>query len=96
MSVVELRQDAVRLIDDALQKPPAELKAEVDDAERLVVGLRDALIERLRGGDASVRTALDNVNAALSLIVGIEYPLGGLQRSMLDQAHKALQQVQLT
>ena len=87
-----LRDQAVQLLQDALDKPPTELKAEVDAAERAVVALRDALIDRLRQSPTeSVRAALDQVNVCLSLVVGLEYPLGGLQRQMLEQARTALE-----
>jgi hypothetical protein len=42
--------EAIRLLDDALDKPPAELGAEVDVAERAVARLRDSLIDRWRSG----------------------------------------------
>jgi hypothetical protein len=88
----QLRETAMRLLQDALRKPPTELKSEVDDAERAVVALRDELIERLRQAPTdAVRAALEQVNVSLSLIVGLEYPLGGLQRQMLDQARTALE-----
>ena len=80
-------QEAIRVLEDALKKPPAELKAEVDVAERAVVRLRDSLIDQLRAAaEPSVRSELDRVNVALSLIVGLEYPMAGLQRDMLKQA----------
>ena len=85
------RQEAIRLLEDALQKPPTELKAEVDVAERAVVRLRDSLIDQLRAGaEPRVRSELDRVNVALSLIVGLEYPMGGLQRDMHQQALSVL------
>ena len=90
-TLAELCDEAVRLLDDALGKPPAELKAEVDVAERAVVALRDGLIVRRRESPSeAVQARLDQVNVALSLVVGLEYPLGGLQRQMLDQARSVL------
>lgn len=89
--MTDLRKEALRLLDEALEKPPAELKHEVDIAERAVVAVRDQLIEQVRAAaDVSARSDLDKVNAALSLIVGLEYPMGGLQRDMLKQARSAL------
>jgi hypothetical protein len=91
-ATADLCRQAIQLLDAAIEKPPAELKAEVDVAECGVVAVRDALIERLRSGsNADTRSALDHVNAALSLVVGVEYPVGGLQRGMLEQARAALQ-----
>ena len=87
-----LCDEAIRLLGDALDKPPAELKAEVDVVERAIVALRDELIDRLRQTPTdSVRSGLDRVNVALSLVVGLEYPLGGLDRNMLKQARSALE-----
>ena len=40
--------------------------------------------------EARWRAALRHVNSALSLVVGIEYPAGGIQRDMLKQAGGAL------
>jgi hypothetical protein len=75
-----------------LQKPPVELKSEVDDAERAVVRLRDELIERWRSEPQEpTGRALEQVNVALSLIVGLEYPMGGIERKLLEDAHHALQ-----
>jgi hypothetical protein len=50
------------------------------------------LIDRLRQVPADpVRSGLDRVNVALSLVVGLEYPMGGLDRNMLKQARSALE-----
>ena len=87
----DLRQDAIRLMDEALGKPATELKAEVDVVERTVAALRDQLIDRLRASpNEQTRKELDGVNAALSLVVGLEYPVDGVQRDMLKLARSAL------
>lgn len=87
----ELCEAALRRLDDALGKPPGELKAEVDLAEQAVAALRDNLIHHWRESPSpSVRASLDQVNVALSLIVGLEYPVGGLQRQLLEQARAVL------
>src|SRR5437868_14441501 len=79
----DLCHEALALVVDAVRKPPSELKAEVDVAERAVVRLRHELIERNRENpEPRTRTALDKVNAALSLTVGMEYRMGGLQRQL--------------
>ena len=88
----ELCREAIRLLDEALQKPPVQLKAEVDVAERAVATLRDELIAQLRASpQPRVREGLDSVNVALSLLVGLEYPMGGLQPKMLESARTTLQ-----
>jgi hypothetical protein len=38
-----------------------------------------------------VRHTLDGVNVALSLIVGLEYPMGAIPRKMLENARATLQ-----
>ncbi|HEX5501265.1 MAG TPA: hypothetical protein VFW96_01500 [Thermomicrobiales bacterium] len=87
------------LIAAALQRQPPEFGQEVDEIERTVARLRDALIERLRREDAAgadtarTRRALDPVNAVLSLVVGVEYPAGGVHRELLEQAGAALEAV---
>jgi hypothetical protein len=94
--LAHLRDEALRLVEDALKKPPTELKSEVDDAERAVAVLRDAWIDHLRAQPTPwVRNNLDMTNVSLSLIVGLEYPMGGLQRDMLDQARQALERVEV-
>jgi hypothetical protein len=87
-----LCDEAIRLLGEALDKPPAELKAEVDVVERAIVALRDALIDRLRQAPTDpVRAGLERVNVALSFVVGLEYPMGGLDRNMLKQARSILE-----
>lgn len=36
---------------------------------------------------------LERLNVALSLVVGVEYPAAGIQRSSLEQAHETLGQI---
>ena len=92
----DLCDRARTMITAALQQQPPQLGQEVDEIERTIVYLRDALIARLRqeqvsGADtARTRRALDPVNTALSLVVGVEYPAGGIQRKLLEQAGTAL------
>ncbi|MBV9580183.1 MAG: hypothetical protein JO057_16470 [Chloroflexi bacterium] len=96
-TAADLRTQALQLLDEAIQKPPAELKAEVDVAEQRIATLRDVLIDQLRSGSvAEARAALDSVNVALTLVVGLEYPMGGLQRNMLEDAREVLKGLTLT
>ena len=75
-----------------MQKSPTELKEEVDVAERAVAALRDELIDLVRAApEPGLSAALERVNVALTLVVGLEYPMGGLQRNMLDEARATLQ-----
>jgi hypothetical protein len=99
-SPLDLCRGAIGELDHALGRPPLELNEEVDAAERAIVRLRDALIERLRqdGGPSqrgNGRQALNQVNAVLSLVVAVEYPVAGEQRKLLEQARDALKEVRL-
>jgi hypothetical protein len=94
-SFAGLCQESVAALEHALQVTPAELTEQVDVAERVVVRLRDSLIEWVRRDGSSVQrtrwlSALQRVNAALSLIVGVEYPAAGFQKSLLVQARDTL------
>ena len=98
-SLGDLRRTVVDELEQALSLPPLDLGQEVDQAERRIVRLRDALIEALRAQSSSPdaprwRTALEQVNAALSLVAGVEYPAAGIQRKLLEQARDSLRRLQ--
>jgi hypothetical protein len=90
-----LARSCIAELQDALGRPPVELSSEVDRVEQQLARLRERLIVDLRRepagpSAAAARTALDRVNAALSLVVGVEYPAAGIQRTLLEQARDAL------
>ncbi len=85
-------------LDAATALAPAPLRAELAHRERDLTMLRDGLIARLRAtapGDdsAPARAALTSINTALSLIFGLEYPGGPLDRTLLTQAAAILRGV---
>ncbi len=89
--LIQLCQEAVQALDDLLSSPPRERRQIVDDSARAIVRLRDCLIERCRrettGSEApALRSALDQVNIAVSLITGVEYPGTGMQEKPMLQA----------
>jgi formate-dependent nitrite reductase membrane component NrfD len=91
-------QQAVDRLKQALHEPPSCLGKDVDAVEQIVTQLRDRLIHRLRQTGSSPeatrwQTALERINAALSLIVGVEYPIAGIQRTAIAQASATLAQV---
>lgn len=95
-TLTELCQHAIDLLQTSLEQKPSELKEEVDQAERTVVQLRNRLIDMLRQDSTSTdaqqrRSALNDINAALSLIVGTEYSVGGIHRNHLEQAQRLLE-----
>ena len=87
---VKLAETCIGHLDHALSRPPAELGSEVDVVERELAHIRDLCIDELRTGSTTDRTALDVVNAALSLVVAMEYPAAGIQGGLLEQARDAL------
>ena len=85
-------------IDATVALDPAPLRTELARRERDLTLLRDALIARLRavapGDDAApTRAALHGINTALSLLFGLEYPAGPLDRTLLTQAATTLRGV---
>lgn len=86
-------QAAIARLAEAKEQPLSRSGPAVDAAERHVVQVRDALIGWSRaepGGPPTRRAALDHANAALSEIVGVEYPVGGLQINAIDGALTSL------
>jgi hypothetical protein len=87
-------------VEEALGRRPEQLGEEVDQVERDLAGLRDQLIAGLRADvaadTAARRLALDRVNAVLSLVVGVEYPVAGIQRNLGQQARDALRELVAT
>jgi hypothetical protein len=89
---------ALTAIGRALTVAPVQCLKPVDDAERALAGLRDGLIDLLRQATSdraqrNLRSALDRVNGALSLVLGVEYPAVGVQQDLLKEARKNLQAV---
>lgn len=84
-------------LDAAHDLAPAPLRAEIARRERDLTQVRDGLIARLRaappGDTARARAALNGVNIALSLLFGVEYPSGSLERELLIQASATLRGV---
>lgn len=94
---VALLNDAKKRVTEAKSMPVSKLTQEVDAAQLAIVLLRDCLIACIRAGDgaafANTRNALDLVNTALTLLVGVEYPVTGIHRNMLDEAARVLDQI---
>ncbi len=85
---------AIAALERAIQAPPLRVSQEADLAEREVVRARDAVIAHLRqnqnGESDHLHAILDQLNAVLSLVVAIEYPMSGVQRHLMEQARDAL------
>jgi hypothetical protein len=88
-------QAAVASLDRLLEASPYPSFQELDLTERVIVRLRDGLIERLRQDNASaeaprLRGLLEQANIAISAVVGVEYPAAGVRRELLEMARDAL------
>ncbi len=92
----QLNQQAIQAIQKVLDTPPRERNQVVDFGEHAIVRLRDCLIQRSRQEaedgptKAGLRAALDQVNVALSLITGVEYPGAGIQEKPMQEALEVL------
>ncbi len=91
-------QTALAALERAETAPPLMVTREADLAERAIVRARDELIGRLRAaGQPSERQPLeellDKLNVALSLVVGLEYPIGGIERERIKQAADYVRQL---
>jgi hypothetical protein len=85
-------------LDRATRLHPREIETVVDEIQRDIVRLRDSLIEQLRQAQSSPHSSrrhpgLDAINAALSLVVAVEYPVTAIQRSLLEQARDKLKKI---
>ena len=92
-------EEAVEAIEAVLAEKPRQRLQIVDFGESAIVRLRDCLIERLRQENQSslaqpLQDALNQVNIALSLIVGVEYPGAGIQQRPLEQAREVLEKLE--
>ncbi|HEY7321737.1 MAG TPA: hypothetical protein VIE89_29570 [Candidatus Binatia bacterium] len=88
-------QELAQKLDRATHLPPRELEGEVDQIQRDLVRLRDTFIRELRCAQVSsvadqLRLGLEDVNVALTLVVGAEYPVTAIKRSALEQARNTL------
>ncbi len=92
----ELLQNVRRRLQEARESPPGEIKSEAYLIEKSVVQLRDYLIGRFRsdaGKHPNIKESLDTVNMALSLVVGLEFPLSGMKKQLFDEALHLLDNV---
>ncbi len=92
----QLLADARKRVQDTKESGPSQIKSEGYLAEKSIVRLRDYLIERSRehgDAEANVKESLKKVNTALSLTVGLEFPLSSLKKKLVDDALKILDQI---
>lgn len=93
-------EEAVEAINAVMNTPARDRHQIVDFGECAIVRLRDCLIKNYRaaqepGQRQQFRAALDQVNTALSLITGVEYPGAGIQEKPMQQAREILKELKL-
>ncbi len=94
-----LCQKAVEQIEFALKQPPVKLDADADRSEQTLVHLRNALIGKHRQSRDLVEAQTANkhlrqVNIAISLVAGVEFPATGIHRKGLKEAKGVLEKIQ--
>ena len=97
-SVAELCRKSIRLLQEGLDQPPAELQLNVDKVENLVAKVRDCFIERLREDEHQETSRwsdpLNEINVAVSLIAAVEYPATGVNRVHTQEALKIIEKIE--
>ncbi len=91
-------REAIAHLEQAYMAPPLQLTRDASAAGRIVVKLRDRMVEQLRQDGNGAETekkkkALDRLNIALTLIVGVEYPSVGVRRKPIEQARDLLESI---
>jgi hypothetical protein len=91
--VPDTLEDAIALIRHCRDAPVDEANAAFDRAMQRVIRDRNERIRTLSAGTAASDATLRKLNAILSLMASIEFPLAGFHRERLDQVAEQLQQV---
>jgi hypothetical protein len=87
-------QEAVRAASEVVQRchdmPPAQAKQTFDEALVRMIRARNERLRKLGAGERARDGELRQVNAIVSLMYSIEFPLAGFHRKRLDQVTQAL------
>jgi hypothetical protein len=94
----ELRDEwsaALDAIEAVLEQRPGKHLEEVSIAVRSLVRMRDRLIElrRTQGLSQEAAAHLHQINAMLSVVASLEYPLAGLRWQRIEQVRDGLAQM---
>ena len=84
--------EALERIDRVLAQRPDKDDHALSDATILLVALRDGLIGQRRAGtlDVAGQRRLDHVNAVITVVLGIHFPLGDVPWHELEKAREWL------
>jgi hypothetical protein len=89
-----LGRDAVQAIDKLLANRRTKVGHDFSEATRRLTAWRQQLIERWRQTQSDVdKRGLERVNAAISVVVGGQFPLGAVPWSHVEQVRDDLSQL---
>lgn len=83
-------REAARSVQACTAQPPESAKQNFHEAMRHVIQVRNGLLTQEAAPDPG---QLDRINAVLSLMSSIEFPLAGFHSGRLEQVIQALQQL---
>lgn len=88
-------QDALKSIETVLDERPGEHLKEISQAMRSLIRIRDRLIDfdRERGLSANAVEHLRQINAMISVVASLEYPLAGLRWQRVELVRDGLAQM---
>jgi hypothetical protein len=81
---------ALQTVQQARRDQPGQGKKTFRGALLLVVGVRN---ERMRGRPAADAASLEQLNALLSVMSSVEFPLGGYHSERMDLVERQLKQI---
>ena len=90
MTGEEAGREGLRKIDEALAEQPKKDGRILTEATSLLCAYRDSLIEASRNGGPQDRERLSHVNAVLSVVAGVHFPLGDAPWQELEKARSWL------
>lgn len=94
MAEFEAGGEALRHVDRALADRPKRDGATLKAALQALARFRDAVIARHRGeGGARWRPALERINAVISVVMAIQFPIGEIRWAELEKARDWLDEV---
>ncbi len=79
-------QAALTVMDQVLAERPAKEGHKLTDITQKLCVYRDGLIARARAGGEDARRDLEHVNAVLSIVAAIHFPLGTIPWTELEGA----------
>jgi len=85
-SPLEAARQALQAIGETLAKKPEKDDAALSESTQKLATYREALIREARAGGAAERTRLEHVNAVLSVVTAVHFPLGDVPWERLAKA----------